>query len=101
MTSTMTESKRLDPRNLISPPYRTCPKCSHGNFGVFIISGARYTRRCRDCWHTAEFPLPKLRKKIIYLDQFVISNLMKLKNPATPGHTIHSWGTSGIQYPCR
>jgi hypothetical protein len=87
MTSTMTESKRLDPRNLISPPYRTCPKCSHGNFGVLIISGARYTRRCRDCWHTAEFPLPKLRKKIIYLDQFVISNLMKLKNPATPGHT--------------
>jgi hypothetical protein len=28
------------------------------------------------------FPLPKLRKKIIYLDQYVVSNLMKLENPA-------------------
>jgi len=28
------------------------------------------------------FPLPTLRKKIIYLDQFVVSNLMKLENPA-------------------
>lgn len=38
-------------------------------------------RRCRDCWHRRDFPLPKLRKKIIYLDQFVVSNLMKLENP--------------------
>jgi len=43
-------------------------------------------RRCRDCWHKQDYQLPKLRKKIIYLDQFVISNLMKLKNPATKGH---------------
>ena len=27
------------------------------------------------------FPLPKLNKKIIYLDQYVVSNLMKLDNP--------------------
>lgn len=43
-------------------------------------------RRCRDCWHKRDYQLPTLRKKIIYLDQFVISNLMKLKNPATKGH---------------
>jgi hypothetical protein len=28
------------------------------------------------------FPLPPLHKKIIYLDQYVVSNLMKLENPA-------------------
>ena len=43
-------------------------------------------RRCRDCWHKQYYPLPKLRKKIIYLDQFVVSNLMKLENPEVKGH---------------
>jgi hypothetical protein len=43
-------------------------------------------RRCRDCWYKSDYRLPELRKKIIYLDQFVISNLMKLENPATKGH---------------
>jgi hypothetical protein len=38
-------------------------------------------RCCRDCWHKQYFPLPTLQKKIIYLDQFVVSNLMKLDNP--------------------
>ena len=43
-------------------------------------------RRCQDCWHKQDYRLPELRKKTIYLDQFVISNLMKLENPATKGH---------------
>jgi len=78
--------KRFDPRDLISPPWKTCPACGKDRFGVSIISGSRLMRRCRDCWHKQDYQLPKLRKKIIYLDQFVISNLMKLKNPATKGH---------------
>jgi hypothetical protein len=78
--------KRFDPRDLISPPWRTCPACGKDKFGVMIISGSSLMRRCRDCWHKQNYELPKLRKKIIYLDQFVISNLMKLKNPATKGH---------------
>ncbi len=51
-----------------------------------IISGSRLMRRCRDCWHKQDYQLPELRKKVIYLDQFIISNLMKLENPATKGH---------------
>ena len=78
--------ERFDPRNLISPPWRTCPACGKDKFGVSIISDSGLMRRCRDCWHKQEYQLPKLRKKIIYLDQFVISNLMKLKSPATKGH---------------
>jgi len=78
--------KRFDPRDLISPPWKTCPACGKDRFGVSIISGSRLTRRCRDCWHKQDYRLPELRKKIIYLDQFVISNLMKLENPATKGH---------------
>jgi hypothetical protein len=78
--------KKFDPRDLISPPWKACPACGKDKFGVGLISGSRLMRRCRDCWHKRDYQLPKLRKKIIYLDQFVISNLMKLKNPATKGH---------------
>jgi hypothetical protein len=78
--------KRFDPRDLISPPWRTCPACGKDKFGVCIIDGSHLMRRCRDCWHKQDYRLPELRKRIIYLDQFVISNLMKLENPATKGH---------------
>ena len=44
------------------------------------------TRRCRDCWYEQSYRLPELRKRIIYLDQFVVSNLMKLGNPGIRGH---------------
>jgi hypothetical protein len=81
----MPETK-FDSRDLISPPWITCPACGKDKFGVALISGSHLMRRCRDCWHKRDYRLPKLRKKIIYLDQFVISNLMKLKNPATKGH---------------
>ena len=76
----------FDPRDLVSGPWRTCPACGKDNFGVISISGSRLTRRCRDCWHKQDYRLPELRKKIIYLDQFVVSNLMKLENRATKGH---------------
>jgi hypothetical protein len=79
-------SKQFDPREMISPPWRTCPSCGKNNFGVHIITGSRLMRRCRDCWHKQDYQLPKLRKKIVYLDQFVISNLMMLKSPETKGH---------------
>lgn len=72
----------FDPRDFISPPYRTCPQCGHEAFGVLNIDGTSYSRRCRDCWHlVTRIPLPKLRKRLIYLDQYVVSNLMKLDNP--------------------
>ena len=78
--------KRFDLRDLISPPWKTCPACGKDKFGVGLIRGARLMRRCRDCWHKQDYHLTKLRKKVVYLDQFVISNLMKLENPATKGH---------------
>jgi hypothetical protein len=56
------------------------------SFGVLTISTASYTRRCRVCWLTISYPLPPLRTAVVYLDQFVISQLMKLRNPETKGH---------------
>jgi hypothetical protein len=78
--------KKFDPRDLISGPWRKCPACGKDEFGVMSISGSRLMRGCRDCWHKQDYRLPELRKRIIYLDQFVVSNLMKLDNPGVQGH---------------
>jgi hypothetical protein len=82
----MVETIRFDPRSLISKPFITCPKCGQLEFGILIITGNTYTRRCRSCSHKQDYWLPPVCKKIIYLDQNVISNLMKLVTPAARGH---------------
>jgi len=71
---------KIDPRIFISKPFITCPKCKKNSFGVLMITGHRYTRRCGECWHSEGFGLPILDKKIIYLDQFVLSEMMKAVN---------------------
>lgn len=73
---------KIDPKIFIDEPYIACPKCKKINFGVLIMTSSRdgYTRRCKECWHTQHFPLPKLEKKVLYLDQFAISHLMMALN---------------------
>jgi hypothetical protein len=46
-----------------------------------MICDRHYVRRCINCWFDRSFPLPALNKRIIYLDQFVISNMMKELDP--------------------
>lgn len=46
-----------------------------------IITGDSYSRRCRSCLKSISYGLPKLERKLIYLDQFVISDMMKAFNP--------------------
>ena len=71
---------------MITEPFRRCPNCAAEAFGVLLINNDRYTRRCRNCWHSGQFPLPRLKRRVIYLDQFVVSNLMKLVTPTSKGH---------------
>lgn len=51
-----------------------------------MIGGHRYTRRCRHCWHVDHFALPPLNKRVVYLDQFAISNMMMALNPNMKAH---------------
>lgn len=51
---------------------------------MLSIFDHHYTRRCKHCTHDLRLPLPPLNKKVIYLDQFVISNMMKELDPASP-----------------
>ncbi|RSL19324.1 hypothetical protein EDE15_4987 [Edaphobacter aggregans] len=95
----MTET-RFNPRDFISPPYKTCPKCGHETLGVLTISGNSNSRLCRDCWDMVNrFALPKLHKKIIYLDQYVVSNLMKLRIAARPIWIAWSQETFTLRLP--
>jgi len=82
---------KITRKDFISGPYKKCPnhQCQAENsFGVFIpIEGSRvYSRECIYCGHQQNFDLPKIQKKIVYLDQFVISNLVKLLDKSHPSH---------------
>jgi len=58
------------------PPYWNCPACHEKNvFGVLTVGDGSYTRRCKKCQHKDRFYLPEVDKKVIYIDQFAISNV--------------------------
>lgn len=84
----MTEPRRItiDPRDFIMSPYLVCPKCGRQEYGVLSVRDTRCERRCRACWHTATARLPEIKKKIIYVDQFAFSNIMKSLSPGARGH---------------
>ncbi len=76
-------------RDFISGPYKACPNCKNEEFGVFFGTGGRsYTRECRACWHSETIAFPPIRKRIIYLDQFLISNIAKVLDPTARSHSI-------------
>lgn len=84
----MSSAVKIDPRDFITGPFLTCPKCGGKEFGilVFSIGEDSYTRRCRHCWHTVILHLAELKKKVIYIDQCAISNIMKVLSPEVKGH---------------
>ena len=88
VSSTMagTRTIRIDPRDFIMSPFLKCPKCSAEEYGVLSVSDTRCMRRCRACRYTATVHLPKLKKKIVYVDQFAYSNILKVLCPEVQGH---------------
>ena len=71
----------IDPRMFISRPFATCPKCGSPEFGTLMIANNFHARRCRGCSHTERSQLPPIRKRLIYLDQMVLSNVAKELDP--------------------
>lgn len=90
---------KITRNDFISEPYKVCPSCnSPGSFGVMVgIAGSEsYTRECRECHYKKNISLPPLKeKKIIYLDQFVLSNLIKLLDHSHPSHEKVANGSLG------
>ena len=71
----------IDPRKFITGPFRPCPKCGKPEFGTLNVGDHYISRRCRECWHTDGERLPPLNKKIVYLDQMILSNMAKTLDP--------------------
>ncbi|MDE2784278.1 MAG: hypothetical protein OXK77_15090 [Gemmatimonadota bacterium] len=71
----------FDPRMLITGPFHPCPSCGLPQLGTLFISDNVHTRRCRGCFHIERERLPPLQKKMIYLDQMVLSGIAKELDP--------------------
>ena len=72
--------------DLIRHPYWNCPFCNTvSSFGIFVMAGGggAYTRRCTRCGRSRHIPFPTLNLRVIYVDQFVISNVVKALDPQT------------------
>ncbi len=75
-------------KDFISKPFTPCPNCQQNTFGVFILPGGgdSYDKECYECGYTDSFQLPKIKKRVIYLDQFVIDNIVKSLQTKHPKH---------------
>lgn len=70
----------LDPTQLKETT--DCPRChASKTFRPKGVVGQYWINRCSQCRYSKDWPLPKITKKIVYLDQFVISNFVKVKHP--------------------
>ena len=80
--STMAEEPFVfDPRLLITGPFHPCPRCEEVQLGTLSVSDNVHARRCRNCFHDEEERLPPLAKKLVYLDQMVVSDIAKKLDP--------------------
>jgi len=82
----------LTKKDFVSEPYSSCPNCSQESFGLQLMGmrGLKCTKECFLCGHAESYPLPKLKKKIIYLDQFAIDNIVKTLDSKHPKNKVVS-----------
>jgi hypothetical protein len=85
---------------LFTPPFIDCPYCGKRAFGICTIGDDYYTRRCNECWRPQGhekgelYRLPELSKKVLYLDQFALSNITKVLKGIpfkAVSHTQETW----------
>lgn len=75
-------------------PFISCPMCKAASaFGVLHISSSHLSQRCKICKFTENRLLPALNKKVVYLDQFAISNIYKIRSGEAlkPPHVHDYW----------
>jgi len=60
----------------------TCPLCGREKaYGNVDVIGDSLLRGCRYCDYSTQLPLPPLKKSILYLDQFFLSEAFKDREP--------------------
>lgn len=85
----------FDPRVFIMGPRHPCSQCGHVELGTLFITNNVHTRRCGSCLRVEREHLPPLNKKLVYLDQMVLSGIAKELDPDWREKTRRgdsSWG---------
>ncbi|MBI3467150.1 MAG: hypothetical protein HY000_29400 [Planctomycetes bacterium] len=66
---------------LLFGPLESCPRCGQPNsFGRCWITGEELLFKCKKCGHDESNKLPPIEKKILYIDQFALSKMVKNKD---------------------
>lgn len=60
--------------------FENCEFCGVVALGILSVGGHAVRKRCTNCRHTEDLPLPILSKKAEYLDQFMFSLIYNVKN---------------------
>ena len=62
-------------------PLSTCPRCNQPDrYGRCLVTVKGLLFKCNQCGHHEAKELPPLAKKIIYIDQFALSKMVKNKD---------------------
>ena len=59
-------------------PWSRCYQCKENTFGFLSGNAHSISLRCPRCRYQVDEPLPDVDKKVIYIDQFIFSELFKL-----------------------
>jgi hypothetical protein len=65
-------------------PFDQCWQCKEQTLGMLSAGGNTMALRCTKCRFTVNETLPAVDKAVIYLDQFVFSNIFKIKAGGKP-----------------
>ena len=73
-------------------PFERCPFCgTEGSFGFLSAGGRQMVQRCIKCQESLQTQLPEVDKEVIYLDQFVFSELFKVRSGRYKGPHEEFW----------
>lgn len=73
-------------RIFVSPPFRACGRCGAAALGVLSVAPRGLQRECLECGAREAEELPAVQKRVLYLDQNVISNIAMLLDATSDAH---------------
>ena len=93
-------------KQISRPPFLVCPRCGEKSFGISEILPGYYLRKCNKCFYPdsqrnepeVNYILPHLSKRIIYIDQFALSYMVRALHPNMKATETMMQITSGYAY---
>lgn len=90
----MKNKNSIVPDIFIHWPYSECKNCWSKRLWILSIYWNVCNKKCTECFENQSKILPKIKKKVIYIDQFAISNMMmsiNLIHPSNKKEDLKIW----------